>query len=162
MNIKQLLCITMLFGVALPAAAGHRDHDDDRVSVIFHTPYTSVHYQNFSPYAHGHHGHRHGRGCGHYWDGRYWGRPVPYYYRGHHYNGHHNKHGYHHKKDHWRRSDHRYDNHQDRRGGDHHNRSDNRYDDDNRGHHERQRGDDWGNRGDRNRGDRGNHDRGRD
>ncbi|UTA46491.1 hypothetical protein L1F30_09920 [Simiduia sp. 21SJ11W-1] len=157
-SMKWLLCAGLL-ALSTQALADHRRHDSS-VSISLHSPTLGVHYTDRDYRNHGsysRYGHRHGHGCGHYWDGRVWAKPVPYYrdygYYGHqkyhwknhywkkHWRKHHKRHHRHGHRDehrgdwHDRRGDDRHD-HRDRRRDDRHDRRDRRDDRDHRRRHD--------------------------
>lgn len=146
MNISlKWLLVAGLVTLSAPSLADHRHDYDSAIRVDMYSPYLGVHYREG---GHSRYGHRHGYGCGHHWDGRVWGRPVPYHrnyrYYGHHWKKHWKQHHRrHHRAEHRRR--HHYDGHHggdrrhDRRRDrdDHYDRRDRRRDD----HRERRRHD---------------------
>ena len=116
---QGLMCVGLLLTVAVPAMADHRDRDSSSLSVVFHSPYTDIHYRDVSPSRSGygnHYSHRHGHNCGHHWNGRYWGKPVPYYYgyrygEKRHHKNHHNRYDDGHRKGKHHRDDRSRDGH---------------------------------------------------
>ncbi|MBB3168663.1 hypothetical protein [Simiduia aestuariiviva] len=142
-TIQWLVCAGVLV-LAAPALADHRRHSDTDISVRLFTPHIGVHYRD---QGHTRYGHRHRHGCGHYWNGRVWGRPVPYH-RDYGYYGHRSHHWKKHWRKHHRRSHRDHDwHHGDRYEGRHGGHRD--------GHHDRRRDDDRHDRRDRRRDDRG-------
>lgn len=82
--IKAVLVVGLC--VLATAADAHQRHSGARVDVYYAGAFADGYYRQYP-------GHRHGSGCGHRWNGRYWGGPVVYYRQAYpRYHGHHHGH----------------------------------------------------------------------